>query len=954
MSGSTLNEAGNVNYLQLKEVVLSSGTVSSLPVSGNNMTNSGSSSGGVTVGSSGSIGNPNVGAKNVELTEFKLTANTEGASIKRITMIQGGSVKPQDITNLKLKTGTNEWSGSITSKGYAVFDLGSGFTIAKGGNAIFSMYGDVGGKTTETIKFYFEYSTDILAIGDQYGQGVEVTTTNFASSTGSYVKSLTLQGGVLTLNFVGPTAGNIGTDTTDTVFLRYSMTAAANIEVRKTRVVLCGDHNADDTFDDAGSTSTFTDFEDVKIVNEDTGAIVVGPADGSSFDTEETTASCPDSALGLYETFTDTFDIATGQTLNLKVTADVKTANTATTFQLDNSDKVAVVLEGYGTLTSGTTGDVTAMKYSGTTTAVTSGDIAPSTDVSGPEMTVQTSALTLGLAGTPGDQTYVKGTKNVDMVGITFAAAQASDLRVTSVTITGYMEEDGTAVNVPTSDFNAGNDATNTSLTIANAVTNIRLIEAETGNQIAGPGQVENNSLSVTDTGTMKFTFTSNPWTIAGGATKTMLVRADLTTNAASGTYDYYAFDIISTSHVTALDSSSNTVNGDDNTGPNGETTATQVLTVASSGTLTPSQAPDSPIKGAAYWGQNNVPFSKFRLTSTVEGQYIEKLTIAASVAAEIIDAAANVKSITLTYKNKAGSTLTSNQSFTSGASANFGWSSPVGSGTDLRPYVPKDSNLDITAAASLRTSAEGATQDTGVASTPTVFFSLDLTDTYNGSTTNGFKAVGEGSGTVLNGASTNIKSVSGKNNLYIYRVYPKVDIVALSSPYLLIGTPDVYKFTVTAMGLPDSKLLFDNQGATSGSFKFEVIASGQQTNSNTSTSFEVYDETNLLIDTGTIDSDSTPSPHASLTFNFGSQDVEISGGTSKTFRIVLTNPSQWYAKTSATGRSADYFQLVLRDDEDGLISWVGNSTGSTNDLDSVSTTNVLRNLPATGPTFQR
>lgn len=949
MAGSVLNEAGNVNYLQLKEVALASGTVSGLPVNGNNVTNSGSSSGEVAVGASGSIGDPNVGQKNVQLAEFKLSANTEAASIKRITMIQGGSVKPQDISNLKLKTGTTEWSGSMTSKGYAVFDLGSGFNIVKGGNAIFQMWGDVGGKTTETIKFYFEYATDILAIGDQYGQGVAVTITNFDSSSGSSVKSLTLKGGVLTLNFVGPTAGNIGTDTSDSVFLRYSMTSAANIEVRKTRLVLCADLNGTG-FDNLTTTDDFADFEDIKIVNEDTGAVIVGPVDGSSVSGDDSD-SCPSSTDGLYYQFTDAFDIAAGQTLNLKVTADVKTANstTGTTTELVDGSKVAVVLEGYGTLVSGTTGDVAAMKYSGTNTAVTSADIAPSTDISGPQMTIQESALTLGLAATPGSQTFVKGTTNVDMVGITFNAAQASDLRVTNVTLTGYVDD---KLSYSTG-YNEGVNSATDLVSIANAVTNVRLIEAESGNTIAGVDKVSNNSLSVRDTGTIKFSFTSTPWTIPAGATKTMLVRVDLTNNPVSASNDYYAFDVVATTDVTALDSSSNTVTvGAGSVTPNGSTSPNKVLTVTDAGSMTVAKAPGNPIKGGVYWGQTNVPFSKFRITATNEGQYIEKLTIAASDSTEAIYAKANVKKVYLTYKNKAGSTLTSEQSFTSGASANFGWSYS-GSGTDLRPYVPKGSNLDISVAADMRTKDEGATQYGATA----VLFSLDFVDKYNGSHANGFKSVGEGSGAVLGGDAAGVDDVTTSNDMYVYRVYPKIDLVALTSPYLLIGTPDVYKFTITAMGLSDSKLLFTDVAAASGSIKFEVVSSGEYTVGGAaySTSFEVYDESNVLIDSGTLTAqDARSEQNASLTLDFTDQDVEITGGGSKTLRIVVTNPTVNYSKTSATGRAADYVQVVLRDDAAGLINWVGNSTGSTADEDTASVTGVLRNLPATGPTFQR
>ena len=148
---------GNVNYVELTAVTLTGGAlVTGLPLSGNNKTVSGASSGTVTVAKSGSLSDPTVGQKQAQLTEFKYTTATEGGTVKRITMINGGTLKPADLTNVKLQTITgDEWTGSVTSDGYVVFDLGTGKFIAKGGNAVFKVLGDVGGKKDETVDLYF-------------------------------------------------------------------------------------------------------------------------------------------------------------------------------------------------------------------------------------------------------------------------------------------------------------------------------------------------------------------------------------------------------------------------------------------------------------------------------------------------------------------------------------------------------------------------------------------------------------------------------------------------------------------------------------------------------------------------------------------------------------------------------------------------------------------------------
>ncbi len=932
----TNNTAGNVNYVTLTAVD-AGGTVSGLPVSGNNVTTSGTSSGTYDVAKVGSLGDPTVGQAQAQLSEFKITANTEGGSLRRLTMLNGGTLKASDLTNAKLTSGTQTWSGTMTSDSYLVFDLGTGLFIPKGGNAIFKVWGDTGGKKDETIDLYFENDGDVLVVGDQYNAGMAEGTN--ALDSAAEATTLTLKGGVLTIAFNGPNAGNIGTQATDVTLLRYSMTAASNIEIRKTEFTLCAstDGATDTTFEDASDETEWDDLTDFKVWDEDLNRAVTDSKDGTAFNDANDTGSCPDSQSGAQEIFTNTIDLLAGKTYKFKVTADIDTSLGGF---LDTADIIRVVLDNYGDDAA----DTAVMKYAGTTTAVAAADIVPNADVSGPNITLQAATLTLGLASTPSSDTVVKGTTGVNMVGITFAAAQASKLKVTDITLTGYAEDEAADTH------NEGVDTTNSGVSIANAVSSVGLYDAESGLSLGGT--ISSNQLSVINTGTIKFS--NLAWEIPAGSTRTLLVKVNLSTNNASGSNgDFYSFDINTTSDVTALDDSSNTVNAG-NADPNGATSPTKILTVKNSGSLTLVAINDGDVqKKALYWGETGAKISKFRLTSTDEAQYLENFTVAASVAAEITDAAANVKKVKLTYKNKAGNLLTAEQSFTNGASANFGFTG------DSRPYVPKDSTLDILVSADLKNNDDsGATTSTDSGSNANaVFFSLDLVDRYNGSSATGFRAVGEGSGAVIDGDGTNIADVAGTNNMYVYRVFPKFTVVALPAPYNLIGTPTVFKFTVTAVGLTDSRLFFDNTAAGSGSIKFEVVASGQYAgNSAASTAFSVYDGDGDLVDNSTLTADANgPAVKASLTFDFSSLDLDLQGGQSETFSIRLTNPNNWYPRAATTGRSADYFQLVLNDDENGLINWVSNTTGSTNDLDTPSTTGTLKDIfNMQGPTFQR
>lgn len=409
--GDLAGTNGNVNWFSLTSISAND-TVSGLPISGNAVTFSGADSGTYDVAKTGSLSNPRVGQQGAQFSEFKITVNTEAASIKRMTLIQGGTVNAVDITNLKLKTGLNEWSGSMTTDGFAVFDLDDGFFIKKGGNAIFKMYGDINGaKKGETLDFYFEENADLWAIGDQYGYTMAEGTNGLDTATEA--TTLELQGGTLTIAFNGPATANIGTDTDDTVLMRYAMTAQANIEVRKTEFNLCKDDLGTGTYDDAYAATGWSDLDDFKVTDEDSGEVVMGPQDGSAFTDDDGTA-CDGDVGGSQNSFSDTYDLFAGVTRNFAVSADIKIANAdGSGIAIVATDKIKVELDDW----SEDTEDLTVMKYTGTNTAVADADIVPNADISSNEFTINAASLTLGLAATPASDTFIKGATDVDFVG---------------------------------------------------------------------------------------------------------------------------------------------------------------------------------------------------------------------------------------------------------------------------------------------------------------------------------------------------------------------------------------------------------------------------------------------------------------------------------------------------------------------------------------------------------
>jgi hypothetical protein len=905
MAGSGTALAGDVDGIQLVSVS-ASGTVSGTPISGNLMTLAGASSGTITLAKVGSIGSPNVGQSNAHLSEFKLTANTEAASVKRIQMIQGGTVTPAGLTNLVLKTGSNQWSGTIDSAGYIVFDLGSGYSIAKGGNAIFDVYGDVAGKKDETIKLYFEYSTDILAVGDQYGYGMAATITAMDAAAAAF--DLKLTGGVLTISFVGPTAADIGTTTDNTTFLQFNMSAATDIEIRKTRVLIATDSGGNGTWDTFSTASTsIADLDDIKIINTDTGAILAGPVDGSSF-TSTAYGNNPSGTAAAGYQYTDVIDMTGGQTIHAAITADVKTANDRTGQDLAGNDKVAIGLANYAN--SSYLG-VTYLKYAGTNTALAATDVVPNANVWGPAMTVVTSALTLGLSANPASQTAIQGTSNVDAVGITFTAANSSDLKVTDITVTGYTAAHG-------SDTFA-----NHSGAIATMVSSVALYEKESGALISSTPNT--NSLGNTTASTVVFNNLS--WTIPAGSTKTLLVRANLL-NLAPGSYPYFSFDIADpATDVTAIDSSSNTVNPSATTGPN-TTTPSVLVTYSSAGSIYVTEYESSPslTKHSVYWGQTGVTLAQFKVRTVNEGFYITRFNLKSGDNATSTAAVkANIKNVYLSYLDKNGNTVT-----TSGQPLNADTlpSTSFGFSGDARPYIPADTSRVISVKVDTNgTYAQGATSGVKVA--------LD----FSGGAADEFQAVGEGSQATKTG--TSVTDIPATNPVYVYRSFPKIAAVSMPNG-ATSGQVVVGKFDITAMGYD---VLFGKTDAASGTLKFDSLSSGSIGTS--SPSFTLYDDAaNTALTAATTINANTK--NASVSFTTFTTAFSIPANTTKRIRVTGDLSRFLTPVNTTSGLGADYFQLILQD-ESNVIKWV-DSHGADANGDAANVAGYLETLPAYGP----
>lgn len=899
--------AGNQDYFVIESAsdVTADATVGgSFPIAGNALSMSGSTAGTLTVERSGSTAyNVTIGEKEVEVSQFKVTTGTEGTKLHRVQLYNSGTITTTKLINVKLKVGGTELaSGEFSSDGYVVFNLATPYEIAKGNHAIFRVYADIsGGKPDETVKLYLELATDILGIGTTLGYGMTPTITSYDSDT--YVTA-TLKGGDLTLVKSGPNAANIGTKTTDTVFLELAMSAAADITVSRTRLSWCVDQGGEGTYD-AADTGGFTDVEDTKITNKDTGVVWAGPHDGSAFTTATTASTgglCPGDIAGVYKDYTDTYDLAAGSSYNLKITADVKTDNTASgNSQLGADDKIKIIWVSFPTLV-GTSGNVNYVKYTNTTNAVDDSAMIPSGDIAGEEMTIKAASLAVTLAGSPSGtdssgaigsaRKFVKSEQLVDAVGLVFTAGVASDIKVTDLTLTGYSDCDGQGTYV------AGLEDTN--CYVKNLISSVKIVEKESGANIYATAK------GFSGTNYANVAFSGLSWTIPAGESRTLLVKSNVSSigpTVAAG-FDMISFDIdAAATDITSQDKDANDITETGND-VNGATDPNVAIALYNYGSVTVAKATDTPLQSILTMGSTNNEVSKFKLTGSVEAFSVETFSIDLDAAAD----RDNFTGVALKYQTEAQSgtsdwTVSSKKTFADEATLSFAFTGSA------RPYVPKDDSSYITALVDVDAYSGGLGADAGDYS----YFAA-ATDTDE------FKAYGAKSGYLVTSVTEPTQTDFAYH--YIFRSRPVFAKKAWSG-----DINELARFSVTAQGYD---VTFDGTDSAnlgffsladvpvSAALEFDVIASG--TDETTQIVYLYKADTNEIVssveglmlahaDAVTENTNGTYTTTISFGFEEYSSAIVIAKDVTKEFYVMLDN-------TTDFNNQDEYLQLKLLNDQ--------------------------------------
>lgn len=572
------------------------GTVSgSFPAWGNTHSIADLAVGSVEIRRTGSLSNPSVGATDHTIARFTVQAgNEEDIDLNALTL---EIRRANDHSNYKLWQGTTQVAtGQTLNRDLVLFSFNSPMLLEEGMSRNFHVTADIGGKVDETIRTYMVSDADLRATGRTFGFGVNITNAaNNDYRTVGNASTVTIEGGKVTLSFVGPNDADVRSGASAHKFLEFNLTAEEWAEVQSMTFDL--------DYDLVNVNAVRQPLRNIRLINAATGAVL----DNTEWDGLNTNGGVQDTEE---LEFTNRFHVNAGETLRLAVVADVNRNDS------EDGDVFSVSL---GNVRDGAEAENCGSICLENIDRDDISDIVPSTGVSGRDQTVVAAGLTLSLANTPnGAISVVRGTSNVEVAAFNFEAADGDDVQVTDLTLNVESETDDEP-----GDF----------------VSACSLHDRSNDNAlVAGPRSVDNNDNLV---------FSSFNWTIAGGQNKILSVHC----NFADVTADEEEFNWVldSEEDVTALEVETGdtleVAGGLLNDGP------AVWVAVSNAGTLARAVDASRPDAKFLLSGSSDQSVSTFRFTASNEDFRVRTLTF--------VDSAANgtspISSVTITYPTETG-----------------------------------------------------------------------------------------------------------------------------------------------------------------------------------------------------------------------------------------------------------------------------------------------------------
>jgi len=552
----------------------------------------------------------------------------------------------------------------------------------------------------------------------------------------------------------------------------------------------------------------------------DTGRTVFGPDEITSTSTQ--TVATPDSPYTAQEyieiIFRDGFDVDAGEDIDLALQVDI-----------DSNAQSGNVLWGELRPISTTSGirNVENNQY------IT--NIIPTSSITGNKITLESSNVQASLASTPSSQSFVKGSRDVPVLGFILEAGNASDMTINSLTLTTHLDE-----NTDNVYDNGGTPGYDNGRRINEIITFVNLYDTQ-GNKI------NNNTETVDSSG--KVTFDDLNFDIEAGRNEKITVKVDISNNGyMNGNPDRFSFDIANPDQdISATDEFFNEVSLG-TTPLNGGTTPIVRITVISSGTIIAQAYTSQQTAEVVTDNTNNILAGTFRLYPQNEDFNVETLTFKNTG-----NNNSAIRTVTLKYP-----TDINNPANLNGTATTFVRSSGLIEFTNLDMEIPKNESTTFQVFVDTNEIVfnQGGVQTGDI-------IRINFTDDANAR----FEAFGD-SGEIVEDISTLGLPSGGLlgTELIVRNSIPIVSVLNVNSNDRLAFSPEseIFKFRVAASDKGDAGIK---------KVSFEVFHSGIRqgpTGINQANGFKLYNysvDTNNAIATGTLTGNT-------VTFTFNEQTI--------------------------------------------------------------------------------
>ena len=309
---ANFDTAGTHNALGVESVSLASGSVSGLPLYGNEVSAVAVTVGRVTVTNQGTAATKKIGNTDVTLAQFRLAVDSvEDAKLRSITLknkAATNNASDGDVANVYLYQGTTKLAGPVSMKTDKVtFDISEDawVLIKKNKNDDFKVIGDIVDGNANTVEFVLDATTDIKMYGETYHSQLLVTSTAYDAATEGAI--ITIAGSELNLAYTGNPLDTTD-DKTDVEFGMLTL-SAGNTDTKITSLIL----TVDETNGDGNETNNL-DVDEFELIAEDGTAYTGTMTDGGDTNAYDETW-----------TFSDEIYLNAGETLKLTMRGDLPT-----------------------------------------------------------------------------------------------------------------------------------------------------------------------------------------------------------------------------------------------------------------------------------------------------------------------------------------------------------------------------------------------------------------------------------------------------------------------------------------------------------------------------------------------------------------------------------------------------------------------------------------------------